>query len=82
MLTLPAMVEKMSCNPSKILGIGRGTLKPDTIADITVIDPQATWTVEAEKLASKSKNSPFLGWEMKGAAAYTIVDGKIVYTRA
>ena len=81
-LTLPAMVEKMSCNPSKILGIGRGTLKPDTIADITVIDPQATWTVEAEKLASKSKNSPFLGWEMKGAAAYTIVDGKIVYTRA
>ncbi|AJE03613.1 dihydroorotase [Geobacter pickeringii] len=81
-LTLPALVEKMACNPAKILGIDRGTLKAGAVADITVIDPKATWTVEADRLASKSKNSPFLGWEMKGAAAYTIVSGKVVYSRS
>lgn len=81
-LTLPALVEKMACNPAKILGINRGTLKAGSVADITVIDPNAVWTVEADKLASKSKNSPFLGREMKGAAAYTIVSGKVVYKKA
>jgi len=68
----------MSCNPSKILGIGRGTLKVGAIADITVFDASAEWTVEADKLSSKSKNSPFLGWKVKGAAVSTIVDGRIV----
>ncbi|QSV45350.1 dihydroorotase [Geobacter benzoatilyticus] len=81
-LTLPVLVEKMACNPAKILGINRGTLKAGSVADITVIDPNAVWTVEADKLASKSKNSPFLGREMKGAAAYTIVSGKVVYKKA
>ena len=51
----------MSLNPAKILGIDRGTLKPGAVADITIIDPDAEWTVEAEKLSSKSKNSPWLG---------------------
>ena len=81
-LTLPALVEKMACNPAKILGIDRGTIKAGAVADVTVIDPNAVWTVEADKLASKSKNSPFLGCEMKGAAAYTIVGGKVVYARS
>lgn len=80
-VTLPALVEKMSCNPAAILGIDRGTLRQGAIADVTVIDPNATWTVEADNLASKSKNSPFLGWEMKGAAAYTIVSGRVVHKR-
>ncbi|CAG1011109.1 partial Dihydroorotase, partial [Anaerolineales bacterium] len=80
-VSLPALVEKMSCNPAKILDIDRGTLKPGTVADITVIDLNAVWTVEADKLASKSKNSPFLGWDVKGAAAYTIVGGGVVYKR-
>ena len=80
-LTLHAMVERMSCNPSKILGLGRGTLAAGSPADITVIDPSLEWVVEADKLASKSKNSPFLGWSVKGAAVQTIVGGKVVYTR-
>jgi dihydroorotase len=78
-LTLKQLIEKMSCNPSTLLDIGRGTLKPGAIADITVIDPAAQWTVEAEKLASKSRNSPFLGWDMKGAAACTILGGTVVF---
>jgi dihydroorotase len=79
-LDLKALVSLMSCNPAKILGLDRGTLKPGAVADVTVIDPQREWQVIAEKLESKSKNSPFLGCRMKGAAAYTIVKGQVVHT--
>jgi len=78
-LGISTMVEKMSLNPAKILGIDRGTLKPGAIADITLIDPDLEWVVDAEKLASKSKNSPWLGQTMQGKAVYTIVGGRIVF---
>jgi dihydroorotase len=80
-LGLTALVEKMSLNPAKILGIDRGTLEAGATADITIIDPALEWVVEAERLASKSKNSPFLGRKLRGAAIYTIVSGKVVYRR-
>jgi dihydroorotase len=50
-------------------------------ADVTIIDPDLAWTVDAQKLVSKSKNTPFDGWQMKGAAVCTMVAGKIVYKR-
>jgi dihydroorotase len=78
-LTLQGLVEKMAVNPSKILGISRGTLVTGAVADVTVIDPNIAWTVEAEKLASKSKNSPFLGWKLQGGARCTIVGGAIKF---
>ncbi|OHB33387.1 MAG: dihydroorotase [Desulfuromonadaceae bacterium GWB2_53_15] len=80
-LTLNQLIEKMTCNPSNILGLQRGNLKVGSVADITVIDPSVEWLVEADKLISKSKNSPFLGWSVKGAAACTILAGKVVYKR-
>ncbi len=80
-LDVKALVAKMSCNPAKILGIDRGTLSAGAPADITVIDPDSEWTVTEKGLASKSKNSPWLGKTMKGCAAYTIVGGKIVYRK-
>jgi dihydroorotase len=80
-LTLEALVNKMSVNPSKILGLCRGSLAAGAIADITVIDPDIQWTVEADKLASKSKNSPFLDWNLKGAATCTVLAGRVVYRR-
>jgi dihydroorotase len=80
-LTLPQLVEKMALNPSRLLGLGRGTLQPGAPADITVIDPNHQWTVTAEGLQSKSKNSPFLGQAMQGAARCTVVGGKVVYQR-
>jgi dihydroorotase len=58
-----------------------GQLQEGGVADVTVIDPNLVWTVEAQSLMSKSKNTPFDGWEMKGAAVCTIVAGKIVYRR-
>jgi dihydroorotase len=81
-LDLNALVTTLSLNPARILGIDRGTLAPGAIADITVINPDREWTVEAAELASKSKNSPFLGIKMKGLAAYTIVSGKVVFKNA
>jgi dihydroorotase len=77
-LTLNQLIEKMSCNPSGILSLGRGTLKVGAVADITVFDPTSEWTVESDRLYSKSKNSPFLGWKVKGTAIATVVNGKLV----
>ncbi len=78
-LDLNHLVSLMSCNPAKILGLDRGTLKVGAVGDVTVIDPAKEWQVEAAKLESKSKNSPFLGWKMKGRAVYTVVKGQVVY---
>jgi len=80
LLTLSQLVEKMSCKPSELLGLGRGSLKAGSVADITVIDPAKQWTVTESVLASKSKNSPWLGETMTGAAACTVVGGKVVFS--
>jgi dihydroorotase len=80
-LDLPALVAKMSLNPARILGLDRGTLQVGAPADITVVDTGREWMVTEELLASKSKNSPWLGESLKGCAAYTIVGGKVVYSR-
>jgi dihydroorotase len=80
-LTMSQLVERMSCRPSLILGLERGTLATGAVADITLIDPTLQWVVEADKLASKSINTPWLGQKMKGAAKATIVAGRVVYRR-
>lgn len=81
-LTLPEMIRKFTTNPADILGekLGKkmGRLKVGDVADVTIIDPAAVWTVQAATLKSKSKNSPFLGWEMKGRAVYVIVAGAVI----
>jgi dihydroorotase len=81
-LTLKQLVEKMACNPSKILGLERGSLNKGSIADITLIDPDKEWTVEADQLFSKSKNSPFLQVKMKGKAVTTVLSGAVVNIKA
>ena len=77
-LTMSEVIEKMSYNPSKILGIAKGTLGEGKIADITIFNPNEKWTVDITKLNSKSKNSPFDGFELYGKPQYVIVGGKIV----
>ena len=71
----------MTCGPAAALGIPAGQLEEGGVADVTVIDPELEWTVDAQQLVSKSKNTPFDGWKMKGAALFTIVGGKIAYQR-
>jgi dihydroorotase len=80
-LTLPQAIRLLTCGPAQALGIPRGTLAAGVAADVTIIDPELSWTLEADKLASKSKNTPFDGWIMQGAATHTLVAGKVVYQR-
>jgi dihydroorotase len=78
-LTLADLIEKMTVNPAQILHIPKGTLAVGADADITVIDPEKTWTVDRTLFLSRGKNSPFQGWSMKGKAVLTIVGGVIRY---
>ncbi len=76
-LSWPQLIAKLSMHPAAILGIQRGTLKPDEIADITIIDPDAEWTIDPAKFVCKSRNSPFGGMKVRGRAHTVIVAGKI-----
>ncbi len=73
------LVKVMALNPSRILGLDSGTLSEGKDADIIIVDPQKTWKVTKESLFSKSKNTPFLGQELKGVVEITICKGRIVY---
>jgi dihydroorotase len=71
------MIEKMTINPAKVLGIDRGTLAPGAVADVTVIDPDVRWTVDVTKFKSKSRNCPYHGWPVRGKAVATVVGGDV-----
>jgi len=77
-LTLPDLIGKMSANPARILGLKSG-IEIGLPADITIIDPDLSWTVDATKFRSLSRNTPFEGWHVKGRAVLTMVDGRIVF---
>jgi dihydroorotase len=78
-LTPSALVRRLSTAPARILGVPGGTLAVGSPGDVTVIDPRTEWIVEARALRTRSKNSPFLGWPMKGRAVATVVGGRIVH---
>ncbi|MFA5730327.1 MAG: dihydroorotase, partial [Candidatus Paceibacterota bacterium] len=71
------LVLLMSLNPSRILGIAKGTLSPGADADIIVVDPEKAWVVKKEGLLSKSQNSSFIGRSLKGFVEYTLCQGKV-----
>lgn len=80
-LTWPQMIEKITINPAKILGIERGTLQTGKKADVTVIDPNVEWTIDVNEMRTKSRNSPFHGWKVKSRAVATIVRGAVKMNR-
>ncbi len=73
------LVKLTSYNPAKLLKIDRGTIEVGKIADITIFNPDEKYIYTKDKIVSKSKNSPFIGKELKGKVKYTIVNGNIVY---
>ena len=82
-IDLARLVELCSTNPAKIFRLkDRGTLKPGSIADITIIDPELKWTYRNAESRSKSRNSPFDGWDFTGRAVATIVNGRLVFNNA
>lgn len=73
------LVSLMSTHPATLFNLPGGTLAIGAPADITVIDPQAHWSVRPEKFRSKGRNTPFTGWELTGKVRMTLVKGQIVY---
>jgi dihydroorotase len=80
-LDWPTAMAKMTINPARVLGIDRGTLAPGAVADVTVIDPTARWTVDPAKFRSKSTNTPFAGWQLRGRPEVVIVGGRVKFKR-
>ena len=78
-LSLGDLIEKMSTKPARILRIEGGTLREGSQADVTVIDTEKPWIVDASLFRSKGRNSPFQGWTLRGKAVLTIVGGAIKY---
>ncbi len=80
-LTMTQLIEKMAVNPSRILGISKGTLSVGKSADITIFNPDKEWIVDVDKLNSKSKNTPYNGYVLSGKPEYVIVGGEIRVNR-
>jgi dihydroorotase len=76
---VPRLIELLSANPARLLRVPGGTLAESGPADVTILAPDAEVVIRATALRSKSKNTPFDGWTLKGAVAATIVGGRIVY---
>jgi len=79
LIDLPTMVMRMSVAPARLFQLPGGTLAPGGLADVTVFDPDAEWMVEPDRFLSKSRNTPFGGWKLKGKPRYTVVEGEVVW---
>ncbi len=79
-LTLNGMIAKLTHLPSAVINIRKGALNPGDQADIVIFDPERKVKIDRERFRSKSKNTPFNGWDLKGVVLYTIVNGNIVYS--
>lgn len=80
-LDLVTMVERMSVAPARIFNLPGGTLEPGSPADVTIFDPEEEWTVDPTRFLSKSRNTPFRGWQLRGGPRYTVVGGEVVWKK-
>jgi len=78
-VSLARLIDLMSCAPARVLGVPGGTLAPGAPGDVTLIDPDREVEVSAARFRSKSRNTPFEGWRLRGAAAATVVGGRVVH---
>ena len=78
-LSLETAIAKLTTDPARAFGMSKGTLAPGADADLVVVDPQASWEVDPARFHSKSRNTPFGGWKVRGRVLMTLVAGRIVY---
>ncbi len=78
-LSPEAAVSKFTTEPARVFGLPTGTLAPGVDADLVLINPETVWTVDPLKFRSKSRNTPFAGWKVKGQVSMTMVGGRIVH---
>jgi dihydroorotase len=81
-IALADLIAKYTVNPARLLNLKKGTLSAGADADVTVFDPDAEWVYRSPDSASKSRNSPFFGWKLRGKVAATIVGGKKIFAAA
>src|SRR5262249_10304205 len=79
LITLARWVTSLTSAPAQVLGLPLGTLKTGRDADVTIFDPNEKWLFSQDGNLSKSANSPFLGWELKGRVAMTVVGGRVAH---
>ncbi len=78
-LSLADAIQKLTWNPARVFGLPCGTLAVGAPADVVLFDPNLAWRVDTMRLQSRSKNSPFDGWELAGKVVLTMVGGRVVY---
>lgn len=78
-IPLGTAISKITQEPARILGVANGHLAPGQAADLCIFDPEVWWRVEHRALKSQGKNTPFLGFEVRGKVCYTLVDGHVVH---
>ena len=81
-MELPAIIRRMTTNPSDILHLPKGRMSLGVDADLTIFDPDEAWVIDPEQFASKARNTPFAGRTVKGKVKYTIVKGEVIYQDA
>src|SRR5205823_15087226 len=79
-ISLARLVELLSVNPARILNVPGGSLAEGAPADLSILAPEMSVTISAAAMRSKSRNTPFDGWTLRGGVAATIVGGRFVYT--
>ena len=79
LISVQRWVECLTSRPARLLNLSAGTLKIGAPADVTILNPKLSWTLTPDRIVSKSHNSPFVGWNLQGQIAKTIVGGRIVY---
>jgi dihydroorotase len=79
---LSTAVSRITSDAARVLGIDAGHLAPGCAADVCIFDPERYWKIEASALKSQGKNTPYLGYEVRGRVVYTVVDGQVVYEAA
>jgi len=80
-LSLSQAIARLTCEPARVFSLPKGTLSVGVDADVTIVDPTREWVVDVKSFASKSRNSPFHGWKLRGEVLATIVGGKVVWER-
>ena len=79
---LSGVIAAMTCNPARVLGLDRGDLAPGRPADVCVFDLDREWTLTEAAIVSRGRNTPFLGWELKGRVTHTLMAGRVVHEEA
>jgi dihydroorotase len=78
-IDVTTLVERMSCSPARLFKLPGGTLRRGAAGDVTVFDPDATWTVDPTRFLSKGRNTPYAGQTLRGRVALTLVDGRVIH---